>query len=107
MSWAFHKTSRAFLWLSWTSLGLSWPILSHLGSFSGPTWPKMAPESGLDMTPRRPRMNQDDTTWSQDGPRWLLRVAQVGYVGLSRALIMCVGAIKVTIGFITIAVGLS
>ena len=41
-------------------------------------------------------------------PRWLLKVAQesqeVGYVGLCRALIICVGAIKVTIGLIIIAV---
>ena len=67
LSWAFLKTPWAFLWLSWTSLGLSWAILSHLGSLSGPRWPKMAPESGLNMTTRRPKMNQDEARWSQDG----------------------------------------
>ena len=78
LSWACLKTPYAFLWLSWTSLGLSWSILNHLGSLYGS---KMLTR-GLNMTSRRPKINQDDARWSQDGPkmaqddpRWLPKAA--------------------------------
>ena len=56
------------IWLSWTSLR---PFLVHPQLSWQLLWPKMAPIC-LSTNPRRPKINQYDTRWSQDGPEMVL-----------------------------------